>query len=109
MPPKVDIAGQRFGRTMIATDWANELGMDVRVLCGRLKKGWPVERALTEPVRATPPRGLPKPPKLCELTAEYRELTRDTANENSERVLHLAKAIADRVSRAKPKTSRRSP
>lgn len=40
-----------FGKTMILTDWANERGLRVDVLCARLNDGWPVERALTQPVR----------------------------------------------------------
>jgi hypothetical protein len=39
------------GRTMVLTDWAAELGMNRTTLQGRLRKGWAVERALTEPVR----------------------------------------------------------
>lgn len=38
------------GRTMTLTEWALELGISVTVLCGRFRKGWSVERALTTPL-----------------------------------------------------------
>jgi hypothetical protein len=37
------------GRTLTATQWAEELGLNSRTLHNRLSRGWPVERALTEP------------------------------------------------------------
>lgn len=39
------------GRTMVMTDWAKEIGISVFTLAGRLRSGWPVDRALTTPVR----------------------------------------------------------
>lgn len=38
------------GRTQSMKQWADELGMDHTTLWRRLAYGWPVERALTEPV-----------------------------------------------------------
>ena len=38
------------GRTQSVTAWAEELAMDPSTLWRRLDNGWPVERALTEPV-----------------------------------------------------------
>lgn len=38
------------GRTQSMTQWAEELGIDASTLWRRLHYGWPVERALTEPV-----------------------------------------------------------
>ena len=38
------------GRTQCAAAWAEELKMRASTLYGRLKNGWSVERALTEPV-----------------------------------------------------------
>lgn len=39
------------GRTMCLTAWAEEVGISKNVLHGRLSYGWPLERALVEPVR----------------------------------------------------------
>lgn len=39
------------GRTLNITDWAAELGTNASILCSRLKNGWPIEDALTRPVR----------------------------------------------------------
>lgn len=44
------------GKTMGVTDWARELGMGRTTLLLRLKAGWSIERALSEPVRAKPRR-----------------------------------------------------
>lgn len=38
------------GRTQCVAAWAEELGMRVTTLWGRLNRGWSVERTLTEPV-----------------------------------------------------------
>ena len=40
------------GCTRSIAQWAEELGIDVSTLGKRLKHGWPVERALTEPVHS---------------------------------------------------------
>ena len=40
------------GRMQSVSAWAEELGINVVTLFGRLYRGWPVERALTEPVHA---------------------------------------------------------
>ena len=39
------------GRTQPASVWAEEMGIPYFTLMRRLDRGWPVERALTEPVR----------------------------------------------------------
>jgi hypothetical protein len=39
------------GRTMLLTDWATELGIKSGTLGRRLDAGWPVEKAMTAPVR----------------------------------------------------------
>ena len=36
-----------FGRTMCIAEWARELGIRPFALAGRLKKGWPLEQALS--------------------------------------------------------------
>ena len=42
------------GRTMCLTDWAETLGIKRSILSARVNRlGWPVERALTTPVRGT--------------------------------------------------------
>lgn len=38
------------GRRQIVTDWARELGLDFRLVFGRLNRGWSAERALTTPL-----------------------------------------------------------
>jgi hypothetical protein len=40
------------GKTMNATQWAAELGISANTLRSRLRIGWSVERALTEPLGA---------------------------------------------------------
>lgn len=40
------------GRTMNAEQWATELGISANTLRSRLRLGWSVERALTEPLGA---------------------------------------------------------
>jgi hypothetical protein len=37
------------GRTMAASDWADEMGISLGLILGRLSLGWSVERTLTEP------------------------------------------------------------
>lgn len=39
------------GETLCLTDWAQRLGTVPQTIQGRLLRGWPIERALTEPVR----------------------------------------------------------
>ncbi len=39
------------GESMPAIAWAERYGMEDQVLCRRLKKGWSIEKSLTEPVR----------------------------------------------------------
>lgn len=39
------------GETMSVTEWSERLGIDRRILFGRLRAGWSIERALTSPVR----------------------------------------------------------
>ena len=38
------------GETMCMKDWARKLGMSYITLGGRIRSGWPVEKALTTPV-----------------------------------------------------------
>jgi hypothetical protein len=40
------------GRKMPMVSWAEETGISQRLILGRLRRGWSVERALTEPVRS---------------------------------------------------------
>lgn len=39
------------GKTQTLTQWAREVGLNPSTLGGRLKWGWPVDRALTKPAR----------------------------------------------------------
>lgn len=39
------------GKTQTLSQWADETGIKKFNICGRLRKGWSVERALTEPIR----------------------------------------------------------
>lgn len=41
-----------FGRTQSLSQWATEFGLGVPVLHRRLAKGWPIERAISEPARS---------------------------------------------------------
>ena len=43
---------EHYGRRLPLRDWAVELGVTSDVLLCRLKRGWSVERTLTEEVRA---------------------------------------------------------
>ena len=45
------------GRTMVLVEWAEEIGMKRVTLSQRLFKGWTVDRALTQPVKARMPYG----------------------------------------------------
>lgn len=44
------------GRTLTTAEWSEEMGVPYHVLHDRLTNGWPIERALTQPVRVTPDR-----------------------------------------------------
>lgn len=44
------------GRRLSVTQWANHLGISMVTLSGRLKKGWPLERALSPEKRALRPK-----------------------------------------------------
>jgi len=54
------------GRTMIASDWAREVGLPPTTLTGRLREGWSVERALTTPNQTKRPRSKPGPERSQE-------------------------------------------
>lgn len=41
------------GRTQCMAAWADEAGMSIQSLYQRLKRGWTVERALTEPIKGS--------------------------------------------------------
>jgi hypothetical protein len=45
------------GETKCMSEWARVLGVAPRVLCDRLKRGWPIERALTIPAAAHRKKG----------------------------------------------------
>lgn len=47
------------GETMTLMQWAERIGIGYWTVQSRLKYGWPVERALTEPVRKSPRRSSP--------------------------------------------------
>lgn len=40
------------GKTMCLADWAANVGISYKCLHSRMKRGWSIERALTEPVKA---------------------------------------------------------
>ena len=40
------------GRSMIAPDWAKELGLPMSCISGRLKRGWSVDKALSLPLNS---------------------------------------------------------
>lgn len=42
-----------LGETLCAADWERRFGYGEGVVAGRLRRGWPIERALTQPVRGT--------------------------------------------------------
>lgn len=42
------------GKTQTMTEWARELGVNHTAIVYRLKQGWPVERAVTEPAPERP-------------------------------------------------------
>lgn len=39
------------GQTMTVSEWSRKVGISAHVICGRLRLGWPVDRAVTTPVR----------------------------------------------------------
>lgn len=41
------------GETLCLADWARKIGIDFKTLSGRLKRGWPIEEALTTPPQKT--------------------------------------------------------
>lgn len=42
------------GKRMTISHWADEIGIDSHILYNRLRRGWSVERAITEPPRCQP-------------------------------------------------------
>ena len=40
------------GKTQCMTDWAHELGINLRTLSDRLRSGWPTEKALSQVVKS---------------------------------------------------------
>lgn len=71
------------GESLILSDWAKRLGGKPNALRMRLKKGWPLERALTEPFEPRRPRKITNPVPLEERQARsafkhrYRHLSGD--------------------------------
>ena len=45
---RVNLLVEHRGKRQCLTDWARDTGIHVNTLRFRIKKGWPVERALTE-------------------------------------------------------------
>lgn len=45
------------GQRKLVVEWAEESGINKGALLMRIRKGWPMERALSEPVRPTAKRG----------------------------------------------------
>ena len=44
------------GQTLTAAQWSRIVSIDGSIICGRIRSGWSVERALTEPVSKRPNR-----------------------------------------------------
>lgn len=42
---------QYNGKTQTLNKWSKELGINYKLLCGRLLKGWSIERAFTQPIK----------------------------------------------------------
>ena len=59
------------GRTQCVSQWSRELGISSVTLLARLKDGWSVERALTEPVNNSKRNGKAKP-RLSTQTSEWK-------------------------------------
>jgi hypothetical protein len=59
------------GVTMIAADWGRALGIDAGTISGRLRRGWSLERALTEP--SQPHWSWQKRRKLRDINVVLRE------------------------------------
>jgi hypothetical protein len=57
-PKQEPLAWRRFeynGRSMTLAEWAKEYGLKANTLHYRIKRGWSIERALTEPLRRALP------------------------------------------------------
>ena len=48
--PSVNRRLEWRGESLVLTEWAERIGMHAETLRGRIRKGWPVERALGTPV-----------------------------------------------------------
>jgi hypothetical protein len=48
---RTNVLVEYAGKSQTIADWAAELGINYRTLNNRINRGWPVARALTEPVR----------------------------------------------------------
>jgi hypothetical protein len=46
------------GESLLLCEWAERLGMKYVTVCARLRKGWPIEKVLTAPVRPWHHRGI---------------------------------------------------
>lgn len=79
------------GRTMPLSEWAENVGIDHTVIRSRLRIGWPVERALTEPV---PKRRRKEPLTFNGETLPITTWARRTGIDS--------KTLGDRISRGWP-------
>jgi hypothetical protein len=48
-----------WGRVQSLTEWANEVGIDRRIIHDRLRSGWPADKALSQPIRKGSKSGHP--------------------------------------------------
>lgn len=50
---RANVVMEHGGRSMVQTDWAREYGISLCTLRYRLKVGWPLDRALMQPVKSS--------------------------------------------------------
>jgi len=62
------------GKTRTLIQWARITGIDRGIIADRRNRGWPIERALTEPVVHTPQRMITSNGKTQNLSAWAREI-----------------------------------
>lgn len=49
--PFKDLTGQPFGETHTLSEWSELKGLKYGALCRRIRANWPIEKALTTPVK----------------------------------------------------------